>query len=81
MYKNKEGDQIPEEADGVLPSTKQPIAKIKKEDLPSTFFVVCWHVTDHAEGESFITLESADKFYQSKHGGDWAARLYDNAGK
>ena len=61
MYKNGEGDQIPEEADGILPTVKAP--KIKKEDLPSTFYVVAWHVEDHAEGESFITLEQAEKFY------------------
>jgi hypothetical protein len=46
-----------------------------KKILP---YVVVWHVNDHAEGELFLTKESALNLYKSKEGGSWAARLYDS---
>jgi hypothetical protein len=43
---------------------------------PEKVWAVVWHVTDHAECETFLTEEEAKEKYDELNGGSWAARLY-----
>lgn len=44
----------------------------------SNYWVVTWHVQDHAEGQVFTKKNAAqEKFYDLKKEGKWSTVLYD----
>ena len=74
-YKNKDAE-VHESLEG--DSTRKITLPEPAEKPPERVWAVVWHVSDHAECETFLIEDEAKAKFDELDNGSWAAMMYDD---